>query len=42
LARVTYDWRRDQDELRKVERQLNALAAKKLKRAPLEDREART
>jgi len=30
--RATYDWRRDQDELRKVERQLNALAAKKRKR----------
>ncbi len=30
--RATYDWRRDQDELRKVERQVNALAAKKRKR----------
>ena len=30
--RATYDWRRDQDELRKVERQLSALAAKKRKR----------
>jgi len=29
--RATYDWRRDQDELRKVERQLSALAAKKRK-----------
>ncbi len=29
--RATYDWARDQDELRKVERQLNALAAKKRK-----------
>ncbi len=30
--RATYDWRRDQDELRKVKRQVNALAAKKRKR----------
>ncbi len=30
--RATYDWTRDQDELRKVERQLGALAAKKRKR----------
>ena len=30
--RATYDWRRDQNELRKVKRQLNALAAKKRKR----------
>ncbi len=30
--RATYDWRRDQDDLRKVEHQVNALAAKKRKR----------
>ena len=30
--RATYDWPRDQDELRKVKSQLNALAAKKRKR----------
>ena len=30
--RATYNWARDQDELRKVKRQLNALAAKKRKR----------
>ena len=30
--RATYDWSRDQDELRKVERQVSALAAKKRKR----------
>ena len=30
--RATYDWRRNQDELRKVERQLSSLAAKKRKR----------
>ncbi len=30
--RATYDWTRDQDELRKVKRQVNALAAKKRKR----------
>ena len=40
--RATYHVARNEDELRKVERQLNALAAKKLKRATLEDREARS
>ncbi len=41
--RATYDVTRDQDELRKVKRQVNALAAKKRKRAGLEDRkEARS
>ena len=30
--RATYDWAKDQDELRKVKRQLSALAAKKRKR----------
>ncbi len=30
--RAAYDWARDQDELRKVERQLSALAPKKRKR----------
>ena len=30
--RATYDWRRDQEEMRKVKRQVNALVAKKRKR----------
>ncbi len=36
--RATYDVTRDDEELRKVKRQVNALAAKKRKRAGLEDR----
>ncbi len=34
----TYDRTRDDEELRKVKRQVNALAAKKRKRAGIEDR----
>ncbi len=36
--RATYDRARDDKELRKVKRQVNALATKKRKRAELEDR----
>ncbi len=39
--RATYDRTRDDEELRKVKRQVNALAAKKRKRVKLGNREAR-